>query len=132
MAKCSNCKGQGWTVELRNGMGVSVQRCTNCKQFATTGTARAAFVTQVNDAFDILRSAIHQWPQAGTDKEINGGDAVDWLVPFLDSVKDVVGYDEDVVNCKLCGEPTRLGTAHRHDGGYVGEECWDERLRSTE
>jgi hypothetical protein len=37
------------------------------------------------------------------------------------------------VTCKLCGKQTSGLTAHRHDGGYVGDDCcWDERLRTTE
>lgn len=35
--------------------------------------------------------------------------------------------------CKLCRKPCAAETAHRHDGGWVGDECcWDERLKSTE
>lgn len=40
---------------------------------------------------------------------------------------------EDTVTCKFCHEQVPARTAHRHDGGYVGDECcWDERLRATE
>jgi hypothetical protein len=46
----------------------------------------------------------------------------------------VVGTTEEKVEtCKFCGHHCRASTAHRHDGGWVGDECcWDERLRSTE
>jgi hypothetical protein len=38
----------------------------------------------------------------------------------------------NTVYCKFChGAVTEIG-AHRHDGGWVGECCWDERLRATE
>ena len=37
------------------------------------------------------------------------------------------------VRCKFCGLLAPVATAHRHDGGWVGDDCcWDERLRSTE
>jgi hypothetical protein len=35
------------------------------------------------------------------------------------------------VACKFCGEQVPANTAYRHDGGYVGDCCWDERLRAT-
>lgn len=38
-----------------------------------------------------------------------------------------------MVKCRFCGKYVRADTAHRHDGGYVGDECcWDERLSITE
>lgn len=41
--------------------------------------------------------------------------------------------DPSNVTCSLCGEETPATTAHRHQDGWVGDECcWDERLRSTE
>lgn len=39
---------------------------------------------------------------------------------------------DNMVTCKLCQKETPLAEAHRHQGGYVGECCWDERLRTTE
>jgi hypothetical protein len=36
------------------------------------------------------------------------------------------------VPCALCGEPARADEAHRHGEGWIGECCWDERLRTTE
>lgn len=38
----------------------------------------------------------------------------------------------ETVTCKFCHEFERLGVAHRHDNGYVCENCWDDRLRTTE
>jgi len=51
---------------------------------------------------------------------------------------DIGYFDPNVVKrvlrvtCKLCNEKTIIGYAHRHQDGYVCEECWDERLRNTE
>ncbi|WP_067819901.1 hypothetical protein [Actinomadura kijaniata] len=37
------------------------------------------------------------------------------------------------VPCKFCNKSVNATTAHRHDDGWVGDECcWDERLRATE
>jgi hypothetical protein len=37
------------------------------------------------------------------------------------------------VRCKFCSQLVPTATAHRHDGGWVGDACcWDERLRSSE
>jgi hypothetical protein len=40
--------------------------------------------------------------------------------------------DLETVECKFCGEEIALDTAHLHQSEYVGECCWDERLRITE
>ena len=34
------------------------------------------------------------------------------------------------VTCKFCGDKSR--TWHTHQGQFVCEDCWDERLRTTE
>jgi hypothetical protein len=36
------------------------------------------------------------------------------------------------VRCALCGEEADSRDAHRHGPGFIGECCWDERLRATE
>lgn len=46
---------------------------------------------------------------------------------IMEKLKDVA------VTCKFCGKWTQASTAHRHEDGWVGDDCcWDERLRSTE
>lgn len=43
------------------------------------------------------------------------------------------GVDVALEMCKFCFQPVLADTAHRHDGGWVGDCCcWDERLRATE
>ena len=39
---------------------------------------------------------------------------------------------EQLAPCKFCAKMGPLETAHRHDGGYVGECCWEERFKITE
>jgi hypothetical protein len=39
--------------------------------------------------------------------------------------------DPATVTCKFCREQVPARTAYRHDGGYVGECCWDDRLNAT-
>lgn len=51
-------------------------------------------------------------------------DAITGIVHLLDSLQD------DAVGLGLWEFP---GTAHAHDGGYVGDECcWGGRLKSSE
>jgi len=40
--------------------------------------------------------------------------------------------EEETTTCKFCRKETPVKTAHLHQGEYVGECCWDERLRVTE
>jgi hypothetical protein len=35
------------------------------------------------------------------------------------------------VHCKFCHLLVPIERAHRHENGWVGPECWDERLRPT-
>jgi hypothetical protein len=37
-----------------------------------------------------------------------------------------------LVTCRFCDCLTPAATAHLHQRRYVGEECWDERLRVSE
>ncbi|MET8816670.1 hypothetical protein ABZW47_32335 [Streptomyces sp. NPDC004549] len=41
------------------------------------------------------------------------------------------GIDVELETCKICRKDIFLATAHRHDSGWVGSCCWDERLRMT-
>lgn len=43
-----------------------------------------------------------------------------------------VGILPNEVECKFCHKSVLIGGAHRHGDGWVGECCWDERLRATE
>lgn len=36
------------------------------------------------------------------------------------------------VTCKFCAARIHITGACKHDGKYVCESCWDERLKSTE
>ena len=44
----------------------------------------------------------------------------------------LIDNPDNVVDCKFCGKEVDADTAHMHQGSYVGECCWDERLRTTE
>lgn len=39
--------------------------------------------------------------------------------------------DEDV-DCKFCDRPCHIGDTQLHQGKYVCNDCWDERLKTTE
>lgn len=73
--------------------------------------------------------------------EINGDlayvHAFDPVEVDEDNLEDILnqinrGGSSSAVNCKFCHRPVNINTAHLHDNGYVGECCWDERLRQTE
>lgn len=36
------------------------------------------------------------------------------------------------VKCYVCKERADALTAHLHDGKWIGECCWDDRLKSSE
>jgi basic membrane lipoprotein Med (substrate-binding protein (PBP1-ABC) superfamily) len=42
------------------------------------------------------------------------------------------GVDVALETCKFCDGDVLRATAHRHGHGWVGDCCWDERLRATE
>lgn len=42
------------------------------------------------------------------------------------------GRPRDWVHCKFCMKQERPRKAHLHQGAWVCENCWDERLRITE
>jgi hypothetical protein len=37
-----------------------------------------------------------------------------------------------MIMCDMCKEDTPANTAHLHQGKYIGECCWDDRLKTTE
>ena len=39
---------------------------------------------------------------------------------------------EATVTCSLCHCPTPALSAHLHQGQWIGDECWDERLQASE
>lgn len=39
---------------------------------------------------------------------------------------------QEYKKCKLCKEKHPPSSVHRHDGRYICDNCWDERLRNTE
>jgi len=73
---------------------------------------------------------LREWWQAG---EWIGND----FLPYADGGKYCSEYCAEKasifnVECKICGELCDAKTAHLHQDEYVGECCWDERLRATE
>jgi len=39
---------------------------------------------------------------------------------------------DQTVTCSACHQLTPAATAHLHQGEWIGDECWDEKLRSSE
>lgn len=42
------------------------------------------------------------------------------------------GGEQPSVRCQFCGRTVPRSTSHLHGNGWVGDCCWDERLRSGE
>lgn len=42
------------------------------------------------------------------------------------------GPDVPTVPCGLCHRPTAKATAHRHQSEWIGDCCWDDRLKASE
>jgi hypothetical protein len=50
----------------------------------------------------------------------------------LTEVESELDQELEQVSCKFCQRPAPRGEAHVHQDGFVGECCWDERLRVSE
>ena len=61
-------------------------------------------------------------------------DALFWLDIGMDGTPSIGAYPAGFfyVTCKFCGKEIYPLDAHKHDTGYVGDCCWNERLRITE
>lgn len=64
------------------------------------------------------------------DKEL-GADFISEVVLHLEAAGLRPDEPASVV-CRVCGEPTDAATAHLHQGGWIGDECWDDRLKASE
>ena len=40
--------------------------------------------------------------------------------------------EDSTVLCSLCHQPTPASTAHLHPSAWIGDECWDDRLKASE
>lgn len=52
------------------------------------------------------------------------------LIRRREAVEEDHSFGEDV-NCKFCDRHFHVGDVHFHEGYYVCEICWDERLSIT-
>jgi len=84
-----------------------------------------------SDLNDAVHAAADVFEKAGLEVSSNDRFLMnDYLTNYLNDRGDVEMVDD--VRCQFCGKHVPSETAHRHDGAWVGECCWDERLRSTE
>lgn len=52
---------------------------------------------------------------------------------IFQNLKTEIDYkNTHLVTCKFCHAEEPEILAHRHDGGWVCEECFDPRLKNTE
>jgi hypothetical protein len=83
---------------------------------------------------DCLDTATCEW--LDDDPEV---EAFSDLEPELDSerLQDIVEEALGSLNCELveccfCERTIPVVTAHQHQSRWIGDECWDERLRGSE
>jgi hypothetical protein len=55
----------------------------------------------------------------------------------LADIADMIGtirdaFDFGMVVCTVCEQDALASTAHLHQSQWIGDCCWDERLRSSE
>ena len=78
------------------------------------------------------------WARDGGSIILNSKEveALAGIINMLDAWSDEIYHNEEnsmlPFSCKFCHRPVDPTKAHLHDGEYVGECCWDERLRATE
>ena len=77
--------------------------------------------------------------KSGEASDINNGGLKDQIEFILKSFGEREGEEEIRkklelgVQCSVCKQWVDPKKAHRHQGGWIGDECcWDERLRSSE
>ena len=56
----------------------------------------------------------------------------DWDLHCEPVVENDTITDSETATCSLCGKPVLACLAHLHQGVWIGDCCWDERLRVTE
>jgi hypothetical protein len=58
--------------------------------------------------------------------------ATEFWVIYAAARKLIADSATAAVKCVTCHKDAPAATAHLHQGKWIGECCWDERLRSTE
>ncbi len=93
----------------------------------------------VRDTFGMARQYCVRYDGTETKVDVVGNlttEELDRLIKTLqDARADRARFDEGkplVITCSTCDGFTDSDAAHLHQGQYVGECCWDERLRTTE
>ena len=81
-----------------------------------------------NVAFVILHISIGTWSVVVLDT-IGVVASISGLI-FVRSIEKT--KQNQFVRCKFCNNQIPNDIAHLHQGSWVGECCWDERLRTTE
>jgi len=88
--------------------------------YINTGNADEALLIAEDQNPCLIVCGVVEGIQACLDRE-----------PYVTGSEKQDNYSKQSFSCKFCHRPVDPTTAHLHDGGYVGECCWDERLRTT-
>ena len=123
----------------RRPAGQVADLCAHClRDPVRNPNIRSGLDTKTVDAADALMRA---FAAADTGNRVRLMDTVFRAMREAPEMRATVGpeaghYLEQLatqrIHCKLCRRSAPEVSAHRHQDGWVCEDCWDERLRSTE
>jgi predicted nucleotidyltransferase len=127
-------------IEVRSEIGKSTSASIVLELPWVYATELARLIAKAARSLD--HAALDAIAELLDGKEWSGADDLDTIAALVRhtgrEVRDVPEdraeeEDEDQVLCRFCQRPSPARTAHRYQGGWVGDECcWDERLRSSE
>jgi len=135
------------TVDAAQWVEISFIRCGRCGHEGTVAEfeAKEGFFSGEITVKDIDLDLLKAQKVALIDAMGDDDDLLDGLLNLVDHIQDQIYYvrgheveesdfddESDQVTCKFCSKLTAADTAHLHQGEWICDNCWDDRLRSTE
>ena len=152
---CVVCKGRGWIISSRDDGRDAVERCDTCwklkDDLEAAAKARWCKCTTLLEKCQQLIRYHKSGSHPGLSRFLSPGGTdtifTKQLHTAIAEVEKVKNATEETmkifpmenhsqeqqgkkVQCKFCNKEVPSKTAHLIDDGWVGECCWDERLRS--
>lgn len=117
---CEACVGRGWLHAYNSDTRkVEIQRCDACCRFIGDEAALDYVVSRCKEMEMLMRREEAIYAKAKGNKRKPA------------PVKKTRGKAE-TVPCSLCGRQRSIMRVHLHRGTYIGNCCWDDRLKTTE
>lgn len=89
----------------------------------------------MGSSFELTKVTLHV-PLIGAGLAQGNWELIETLMDIAWAMQEVYIYrlmsDKQVITCAMCGKETDIVTCYFHQGKYIGECCWDERLKATE